>query len=91
MLSKEGEIRRDDACLDFAGRDVILFTCHGGKGNQEWSYDHDTMTVLLPIRPYFHDNDSMTVLSLTLAHNYHDNDSMTVVSYAYISTMTMTV
>merc|ERR1719282_2092845 len=48
MLSKEGEIRRDDACLDFAGRDVILFTCHGGKGNQEWSYDHDTMTLLHP-------------------------------------------
>lgn len=34
MLSKSGEIRRDEACLDFAGTDVILYPCHGGKGNQ---------------------------------------------------------
>ena len=34
MLSKTGEIRRDEACLDFAGSDVILYPCHGGKGNQ---------------------------------------------------------
>jgi len=34
MLSKAGEIRRDTACLDYAGKDVILFGCHGSKGNQ---------------------------------------------------------
>ena len=34
MLSKAGEIRRDEACLDFAGVDVVLYPCHGGKGNQ---------------------------------------------------------
>ena len=34
MLSKTGEIRRDEACLDYAGTDVILYPCHGGKGNQ---------------------------------------------------------
>ena len=40
MLSKTGEIRRDEACLDFAGTDVILYPCHGSKGNQFWMYDH---------------------------------------------------
>ncbi|XP_065560666.1 putative polypeptide N-acetylgalactosaminyltransferase 9 isoform X2 [Artemia franciscana] len=39
MLSKTGEIRRDEACLDYAGRDVILYPCHGSKGNQYWEYD----------------------------------------------------
>lgn len=34
MLSKTGEIRRDGACLDYAGKDVVLFSCHGSKGNQ---------------------------------------------------------
>ncbi|XP_023163949.2 putative polypeptide N-acetylgalactosaminyltransferase 9 isoform X2 [Drosophila hydei] len=38
MLSKTGEIRRDQACLDYAGKDVILFGCHGSKGNQFWTY-----------------------------------------------------
>ncbi|XP_076461829.1 polypeptide N-acetylgalactosaminyltransferase 5-like [Babylonia areolata] len=42
MLSKSGEIRRDDGCLDFGGgSDVILFPCHGLKGNQEWVYRED--------------------------------------------------
>lgn len=41
LLSKEGEIRRDEACLDFAGKDVILYPCHGSKGNQLWIYDHE--------------------------------------------------
>lgn len=38
MLSKSGEIRRDDACLDYAGHDVVLYPCHGAKGNQFWSF-----------------------------------------------------
>lgn len=42
MLSKTGEIRRDEACLDYAGQDVILYPCHGSKGNQFWSYSPST-------------------------------------------------
>lgn len=45
MLSKEGEIRRDEACLDFAGQDVILYPCHGSKGNQYWTYDAASHTI----------------------------------------------
>ncbi|KAL0268521.1 UNVERIFIED_CONTAM: hypothetical protein PYX00_010436 [Menopon gallinae] len=45
MLSKTGEIRRDDACLDYAGQDVILYPCHGSKGNQYWQYNPDTNLV----------------------------------------------
>lgn len=39
MLSKDGEIRRDESCIDYAGKDVMIFSCHGMKGNQEWKYD----------------------------------------------------
>lgn len=42
MLSKEGEIRRDEACLDYSGSDVVLFPCHGSKGNQYWQYNPRT-------------------------------------------------
>ena len=45
MMSKEGEIRRDDHCLDYAGGGVILFGCHGGKGNQHWEYEHEKKTL----------------------------------------------
>ncbi|CAF0944565.1 unnamed protein product [Adineta steineri] len=46
MLSKLGEIRRDDGCLDFSGgvndanKDdkVIVYPCHGMKGNQQWQF-----------------------------------------------------
>ncbi|CAF0724495.1 unnamed protein product [Rotaria sp. Silwood1] len=46
MLSKLGEIRRDDGCLDFSGgindanKDdkVIVYPCHGMRGNQQWLY-----------------------------------------------------
>ncbi|XP_052902160.1 putative polypeptide N-acetylgalactosaminyltransferase 9 isoform X1 [Anopheles moucheti] len=38
MLSKTGEIRRDEACLDYAGDDVVLYPCHGSRGNQYWNY-----------------------------------------------------
>ncbi|CAG2058459.1 unnamed protein product, partial [Timema podura] len=38
---KAGEIRRDEACLDYAGQDVILYPCHGTKGNQFWQYKPD--------------------------------------------------
>ncbi|CAG0920509.1 unnamed protein product [Notodromas monacha] len=46
MLSKEGEIRRDEACLDYAGQDVILYPCHGSKGNQLWKYDPETKMIV---------------------------------------------
>ena len=60
MLSKEGEIRRDEACLDYAGTEVILYPCHGSKGNQFWEYsievsndcvfiDHEDTRVLYEI------------------------------------------
>ncbi|KAM7301107.1 putative polypeptide N-acetylgalactosaminyltransferase 9 [Ixodes scapularis] len=45
MLSKEGEIRRDEACLDYAGDEVILYPCHGSKGNQLWLYDDVSHTI----------------------------------------------
>lgn len=42
MLSKNGEIRRDDGCLDYSGGEsVIVYPCHGQKGNQEWQYRED--------------------------------------------------
>ncbi|CAJ0942752.1 unnamed protein product, partial [Mesorhabditis belari] len=41
MYSKDGEIRRDESCIDYAGSDVMIFPCHGMKGNQEWKYDHN--------------------------------------------------
>ncbi|RWS15857.1 putative polypeptide N-acetylgalactosaminyltransferase 9-like protein, partial [Dinothrombium tinctorium] len=39
LLSKDGEIRRDEACLDYAGKEVVLYPCHGAKGNQLWIYN----------------------------------------------------
>ncbi|KPM09916.1 polypeptide N-acetylgalactosaminyltransferase 9-like protein [Sarcoptes scabiei] len=39
LYSKIGEIRRDEACLDYAGHDVVLYPCHGSKGNQHWIYN----------------------------------------------------
>ena len=51
MFSKLGEIRRDDGCLDFSGgineanKDdkVIVYPCHGMKGNQQWIYKEVSM------------------------------------------------
>lgn len=42
LLSRDGEIRRDEACVDYAGRDIVLFPCHGSGGNQLWYYERDT-------------------------------------------------
>ena len=39
MLTYNGEIRRDDTCLDSTGTSVRNMRCHGAKGNQYWSYD----------------------------------------------------
>jgi polypeptide N-acetylgalactosaminyltransferase len=41
MLSQQGEIRRDEGCIDYAGQFVMIYPCHGMKGNQEWIYGPD--------------------------------------------------
>lgn len=46
MLSKAGEIRRDEACLDYSGNDVVLYPCHGSKGNQVSVHLHIFSTVI---------------------------------------------
>ena len=38
MMSKTGEIRRDEMCFDFAGNGLTLYSCHGDQGNQYWEY-----------------------------------------------------
>lgn len=45
LLSRDGEIRRDEACVDYAGHDVVLFPCHGSGGNQMWIYEKNTQQV----------------------------------------------
>ncbi|KAL4222733.1 N-acetylgalactosaminyltransferase [Mactra antiquata] len=47
MLSKNGEIRRDDGCQDYSGgnNNVIIYPCHGQKGNQEWEYREDNTII----------------------------------------------
>ncbi|XP_042902744.1 putative polypeptide N-acetylgalactosaminyltransferase 9 [Parasteatoda tepidariorum] len=45
LLSRDGEIRRDEACLDYAGKEVILYPCHGSKGNQLWIYNDKSKTL----------------------------------------------
>ena len=39
-MSKTGEIRRDEGCVDFSFRSKspVTFECHGSRGNQEWKY-----------------------------------------------------
>ena len=39
IRNSNGEIRRDEHCLDYGGTDVILYPCHGVRGNQWWIYD----------------------------------------------------
>lgn len=38
-LTKEGEIKRDEFCLDYAGAKLTVYYCHGQQGNQEWDYN----------------------------------------------------
>lgn len=47
-LSKEGELRREDTCLDSEGYEniaVAMATCHGQGGNQKWTHDRETGTI----------------------------------------------
>jgi len=46
MLSKQGEIRRDEFCLDAVSSEPILFPCHGERGAQYWQYDQNTGLVV---------------------------------------------
>lgn len=46
MLSKDGEIRRDESCVDYAGQEVMIFPCHSMKGNQEWVYNPEKHQLL---------------------------------------------
>lgn len=41
LLSQKGEIRQGNSCLDYPGNSVLLYPCHGGRGNQEWTYRED--------------------------------------------------
>lgn len=36
-----GELRREDLCLDFDGKKITMWGCHGLQGNQEWKYDKE--------------------------------------------------
>lgn len=73
MFSKLGEIRRDDGCLDFSGgineanKDdkVIVYPCHGMKGNQQWIYKEVSISTSLVFSP---SSISRTILS---KHSYH--------------------
>lgn len=52
MYSKNGEIRRDETCLDYSGHDVVLYPCHSAKGNQLWIYNAEVSCNLRePLRP----------------------------------------
>lgn len=49
MLSKNGEVRRDEHCFDYsAGRGglgqkdkIFTYSCHGQGGNQKWRVEND--------------------------------------------------
>ena len=42
FLTSEGEIRRGEGCLDYAGQsDVMVESCHGQGGNQQWQLRDD--------------------------------------------------
>ncbi|XP_055856085.1 putative polypeptide N-acetylgalactosaminyltransferase 9 [Episyrphus balteatus] len=44
-MSKIGEIRRDENCLDYDMKNVTLYKCHGMKGNQFWNYNTDSSQI----------------------------------------------
>ena len=46
MMSKAGEIRRDEGCMDYAGQFVMMYPCHGMKGNQEWMYESVSIGII---------------------------------------------
>lgn len=39
LMSEFGEIRRDEACIDYTGSGTVnMYVCHGSGGNQKWEY-----------------------------------------------------
>ncbi|KAF6017036.1 GALNT1 [Bugula neritina] len=39
LMSDAGEIRRDEACIDYTGSGTVnMYMCHGQGGNQKWQY-----------------------------------------------------
>jgi len=39
LMSNAGEIRRDEACVDYTGQGTVnMYMCHGQGGNQKWEY-----------------------------------------------------
>lgn len=48
-MNQHGEIRHDterfSGCLDFDAETVMLYWCHGLKGNQQWLYDESTKLI----------------------------------------------
>ena len=41
-LTKQGQVTREDHCLDYDGKELAMFRCHGLGGNQQWSWDPQT-------------------------------------------------
>ena len=64
MLSKTGEIRRDEACLDYAGADVILYPCHGSKGEVYKIYIYESSLI---VAEYHGSSNYLESLTLPLA------------------------
>lgn len=67
MLSKTGEIRRDESCLDYSGSDVVLYPCHGSKGNQQWIYNPQ---VMIPLKCFHVLSLSLSLYSICLSLIY---------------------
>uniref|UniRef100_A0A8R1Y8Y0 Polypeptide N-acetylgalactosaminyltransferase n=1 Tax=Onchocerca volvulus TaxID=6282 RepID=A0A8R1Y8Y0_ONCVO len=68
MLSKTGEIRRDEYCIDFTGRgSPVTYECHGSKGNQLWEYNHKTGRLYHPVSRKcltLSDDDKMLIMNI---------------------------
>ena len=43
LLRTIKQVRRDDSCLDWTGQELLVMTCHGHKGNQQWSFSNSTL------------------------------------------------
>ena len=43
FLSKTAQVRRDDSCLDWTGQELLVLTCHGKRGNQEWTFSNSSL------------------------------------------------
>ncbi len=49
LMTKQGEIRKDDYCVDYPGGDqrlgqkdnLLMYQCHGKGGNQKWTMEED--------------------------------------------------